>query len=548
MNHRFPRIIVPFILLVLVFSAVGVAPARAAGPLTHNDVVRAARELLPASELKTILQDYQGAVLSGSVYPDWGIVYAALTGNSRYSDYTENAHSAEFTTAYLNIVRGYSQPYDEYEKKSIAFLFGLIAHKTSDNAFHNGFLPVAYQADNGGVEDHGLIEFGVDSFNTVYTAGYNTDWFFPFLEVWAAYMELHDNGKYSYDPPSPTDLLLGFDAYVTESETQVAAAYPALVYYYFRLPNTRDLMRDPDVPGSMPNMTYLTKEKWLAAWNVFDYTGAYHVKPTASGTGDCRSWENACTLQTALNIPYGSNEVWVMEGEYKPTDGTGRAATFQLRYGLSVYRGFAGTEDSRDLRDPATNITILSGDIDPAGDNDSYHVVMGLTGSTLDGFTVTKGNANGASPNDIGGGMYNVGQPIVSNVTFTDNAATRGGGVYNKNWEWYNPYAAAVFTNVTFSNNSATWGGGVYNYLAQPTFTNITFSGNSASQNGGGMANEASSPKITNVTFSGNQAGGSGGGMRNESNSNSQSSTRSSGAIRRSQAIRKFPTHPASLL
>ena len=523
MKHGFvSKSVVLSILLALVFSAVGTAPVRAAGPLSHNEVVRAAEELLPASELKTLLQDHQGAVLSGSVYPDWGLGYAMLTGNDRYKDYAENAHSPEFITAYLNIVRMYSPPYDEYEKQSIAFLFGLIAHKASDDAFHGGFLPVAYQADNGGVEDHGLIEVGVDSFNTVYSVGYNTDWFFPFLEVWSAYMELHDNGIYSYSPPTPEDLILGFETYVGESSAQVTAEYGALVYYYFRLPNTRDLMHDPDVPGSMPNMVTLTKEAWLATWNVFNYTGPYHVKPIASGIGDCLSWENACALQTALSIPYGSNEVWAMGGEYKPTEGSDRAATFQLRYGLSVFGGFAGTEATRDQRDPAANVTTLSGDIDPTGDNDSYHVVKGVTSATLDGFTVTKGNANGASPYDVGGGMYNSGQPIVSNIIFNDNTATRGGGAYNKGGEVYNPQAAAVFTNVTFSHNSATWGGGVYNYLAQPTFTNITFSGNSASQNGGGMANEESIPSITNVTFSGNQATGSGGGMRNDNNSNPQ--------------------------
>ena len=88
---------------------------------------------------------------------------------------------------------------------------------------------------------------------------------------------------------------------------------------------------------------------------------------------------------------------------------------------MAVYGGFAGTETARSQRNPAANVTILSGDIDnndsqtpiitdshvTGNTTNSYHVVTGATGATLDGFTITAGNANGTSPNDSGGGMYN---------------------------------------------------------------------------------------------------------------------------------------------
>lgn len=235
------------------------------------------------------------------------------------------------------------------------------------------------------------------------------------------------------------------------------------------------------------------------------YSGIYYVKPSVSGTGDCSSWTNACTLQTALILAGSGSEVWVAAGTYKPTTGTDRNATFQLGAGAAVYGGFAGTEIARDQRDPVANPTILSGDIDnndsqtpiitdlatvTGNTTNSYHVVTGETGATLDGLIVTAGNANGSGcpGTACGGGMQNVGTfPTVTNVTFSGNAATSGGGMYN-------------WTEMASSG---------------PTIINVTFNGNSATVNGGGMFNELSRPKITNVTFSGNSAGGSGGGMFN---------------------------------
>ena len=68
---------------------------------------------------------------------------------------------------------------------------------------------------------------------------------------------------------------------------------------------------------------------------------------------------------------------------------------------------------ARGQRNPATNVTILSGDIDnndsqtpiitdlatvTGNTTNSYHVVKGAhTNATLDGFTITAGNANDAA-------------------------------------------------------------------------------------------------------------------------------------------------------
>lgn len=162
---------------------------------------------------------------------------------------------------------------------------------------------------------------------------------------------------------------------------------------------------------------------------------------TASGTGDCSSWANACSLQTALTAAIPGNEFWVAAGTYTPTTGTDRSATFQLKNGVAIYGGFAGTETARVQRDPAAQITILSGDLDGNDDDfpnkaeNVYHVVTGATGAILDGCTITAGNANSDPPNDQGGGMFNNGNsnPTVMNVTFSYNWAEAGGGMSNQN-------------------------------------------------------------------------------------------------------------------
>ena len=130
-----------------------------------------------------------------------------------------------------------------------------------------------------------------------------------------------------------------------------------------------------------------------------------YAKPTATGTGDCSSWANACTLQTALADAVSGDEIWVMMGTHKPTTGTDRTITFELGV-EDVYGGFDGTETLRDDRDPSANPTILSGDLlgndneiidadEPTRADNSYHVVDGLGSGILDGFTIANGNANG---------------------------------------------------------------------------------------------------------------------------------------------------------
>ena len=245
--------------------------------------------------------------------------------------------------------------------------------------------------------------------------------------------------------------------------------------------------------------------------------GDIYVNQNATGANNGTSWANAYKdLQPALIAAVSGDTLRVAQGVYKPTAGYSRAPTFQLKNRVTLYGGYptgGGT------RNPAANVTTLSGDIGTVGDNsdNSYHVVTGReTDNTavLDGFTITGGNASGGDPDDRGGGMYSkAGSPTVQNVIFTGNSATNdGGGMYGGD---------PRLTNVTFTGNRAGGNGGGM-YVSSSQLTNVSFSGNSASSSGGGMywtRDLSVRQTLANVTFSGNRAGKNGGGIYNAGSS-----------------------------
>ena len=285
-----------------------------------------------------------------------------------------------------------------------------------------------------------------------------------------------------------------------------------------------------------------------------DGDNIFYVDQNVSGSdGSGNSWDNALpeladALAWAQSWDAGTDgtlKIWVAAGIYYPDEGDeqtndDRSATFQLISGVEIYGGFAGGEGAGynlENRDFETNSTILNGDIDHETNPDTnvngvvtdpdniegsnaYHVVTGSgTDNTaiLDGFTITAGQANGTSPANSGGGMYNSnGSPTLTGVTFSGNSANSyGAGMYNFD------SSSPVLTNVIFTGNSAgTRGGGMSNiHNSSPILTNTTFTGNSAGTRGGGMYNEnTSSPTLTNVTFTGNSADAEGGGMYNLNN------------------------------
>ena len=209
---------------------------------------------------------------------------------------------------------------------------------------------------------------------------------------------------------------------------------------------------------------------------------------------DGQSWVSAfLDVQAALAVAGPGDEIWVAEGEYRPTDSGDRSASFGLPEGVEIYGGFEGNEVWTHERDWAAHLTVLSGDIGTVG-NDSdntYHVISVTavtTATVLDGFSVVKGRASGGAGESDGAGMLNNGgSPTLRNVRFLGNyALDDGAGLANIG------SANPELIDVVFSGNEAGGeGGGLHNDAgAQATLVNTTFVANSAGITGGALACE----------------------------------------------------------
>ena len=292
------------------------------------------------------------------------------------------------------------------------------------------------------------------------------------------------------------------------------------------------------------------------------YVDANSTAPSPDGC----SWATAyASLQDALAASSYGDQVWVAGGVYYPDEGASqsnndRNSSFALKNGVSVYGGFTVGNSLLSQRNsnPATNGTVLSGDIDQTAGNagNAYSVVTANGALTdayvLDGFTITGGNQNSGS--GVGGGMYiqNT-SPTLRNLLITaNNANGRGGGVFIISTSGVEAnYSRASFTDITVSNNTAGIGGGVYvqngsvsitrvNFIDNvatfaagggltlqtlggpgvdepnlPTLVDVVFTNNSA-VGGGGLFNNNSQTTLDRVTFNGNTATRRGGGILNE--------------------------------
>ncbi len=203
-----------------------------------------------------------------------------------------------------------------------------------------------------------------------------------------------------------------------------------------------------DLPNRPIKLRITIHKGQLYSLNFGGYNDVIYVDADATGQDDGSSWTNAfCDLQDALARAEYGDQIWVAEGTYKPTQDVNADLAcyeaFELKNGVAVYGGFAGSETSLSQRDYENNVTLLSGDL--AGDDgpnftnndeNSRHVIIGDdTDETtiLDGFAISGGNAKSASPHNAGGGLivWTTGSPTLQNCKFIGNSATTyGGAIY----------------------------------------------------------------------------------------------------------------------
>lgn len=169
------------------------------------------------------------------------------------------------------------------------------------------------------------------------------------------------------------------------------------------------------------------------------------VDKNATGLNNGTTWNDAYTdLQTALTNFTSGKSIWVAAGVYKP--GNLRATTFSIPQNAQLFGGFTGTEMQLSERNIKNNTTVLSGDLldndsaiiqtsDASRQDNAYHVITikgSLTGIIVDGFTISGGNANGATQ---------TGGPAINQYYHT-----RGGAIYA------NTYAVGHILSGNFKN------------------------------------------------------------------------------------------------
>ncbi len=265
------------------------------------------------------------------------------------------------------------------------------------------------------------------------------------------------------------------------------------------------------------------------------YVDANKVDNSGAGT----SWANAKRdLQNAINLAQSGDAVWVKAGIYKPTElpvpslNSDRDKAFLLKSGVSVFGGFIGTETSIYARNSQINPSILSGDIGVANNNtdNCYHVVLDLDAvftDTLDGFTITQGNANGSFIESIfgfivkqycGAGILNSSSSrLIQNCNIFENRAGNniegyGAGIYCESG--FNFYINCNFSKNIHNNNGVLNNGGAL-YIESTIgvrVENCTFSENGAGS-GAGLFIMNSAPVIMYSTFTKNIAINEGAGI-----------------------------------
>lgn len=254
----------------------------------------------------------------------------------------------------------------------------------------------------------------------------------------------------------------------------------------------------------------------------------------ATGANNGSSWADAFrgsdAVAVALAASITGDELWVAAGSYLPNLTLTRTIPFQLKNNVAVYGGFNATETSLAQRDPALNVTILSGDL--AGNDGSavytdntFHVVNGAsTNATavLDGFTVLGGNSNGAGAqnNDKGGGILCLtgASPTIRRCIFTANRCSFGGGA------GYINNSSPTFTDCIFDGNVGGSFGGAFDMATSvgAIFDRCVFRNNSAARAGAIEIFGSSPVKVFNSLFYANTSTGSGGGAMYISGSNPQ--------------------------
>ncbi len=226
-----------------------------------------------------------------------------------------------------------------------------------------------------------------------------------------------------------------------------------------------------------------------------------YVDGDVESSGDGWSWDSPVkTVQEGVDLAHCGAvvegvceqwEVWVKEGTYYIHQGC-REHTVRLREKVALLGGFDGKETAEWERDWEENETILNGRNVSDEESRVYHVLVGSDTSTIDGFTITGGNADSpdaseTDPVNYGGGLFCLcSSLVVLNCKFESNiSASGGGGLFVVGDVLMGPLR---IENCIFQDNDSWLGGGVGLQSANTIFVENELQNNSASYYGGALS------------------------------------------------------------
>ncbi len=243
--------------------------------------------------------------------------------------------------------------------------------------------------------------------------------------------------------------------------------------------------------------------------------------PLTIWTPDGSTWARAYhNLQDGLAAAQSEDTVYVADGVYVPDDGSDvtagdRTASFVIPDDVTVLCGFAGYGASNpDERDTDAYPTILSGDLNDDDlwgilniSENSYHVVSASGSGTLEGATVTAGNADGWGDDRFGAGVLLISSTLrIEDCKIRGNKADFGGGV-----ACLQGIAPTLINTEVTGNWAYVFGGGLYNDDANLEMTNCLIAGNTVGSpailGGDAIFNIMGSLDITNCTIADNRPG-----------------------------------------
>ncbi|MEM9379888.1 MAG: hypothetical protein AAGB93_08040 [Planctomycetota bacterium] len=169
----------------------------------------------------------------------------------------------------------------------------------------------------------------------------------------------------------------------------------------------------------------------------------HRVSASAPAGGDGTTWGSAFqSIDDALAASGQGDRIWVAEGVYRPTvaldPSDPRSRTFAPGFGVRLYGGFRGDEQSFAERAGLFRSTVLDGDLGVPGDpSDNAYNVVRLEGNGarqwVDGFVIRGGNGDSTGLARGGGAIAaQLGQKTIRNVIFFRNRGRFGGALLSQ--------------------------------------------------------------------------------------------------------------------